>query len=189
MKDNNGQIKKKKSLKRKPIVWVVIIILCIGGIVFGVSKIGVWTKDEKAINDQMEDINSDLVIDEIPADPETDDTVETFTPEVDKNSDYYNYIKLPLISVDFTSLKQKNSDTVAFIKLNGTNINYPVVQTDNNDYYLHHAFDKSTNGAGWVFMDFRNDSLDLDDNTIIYAHGRMSDTMFGSLKTIVKDKL
>ena len=67
-----------------------------------------------------------------------------------------------------------------------TNINYPVVQTNDNEYYLGRAFDKSKNDAGWVFMDYRNDVNNLSDNTIIYGHGRLDKTVFGSLKNALK---
>ena len=71
---------------------------------------------------------------------------------------------------------------MGFVKVNGTNINYPIVQTTDNDYYLTHSFDKKYNGAGWVFLDYRNDLENLQDNTIIYAHARKDRTMFGSLR-------
>ena len=35
-------------------------------------------------------------------------------------------------------------------------------------------------------MDYRNNSKDFDQNTIIYGHGRLNKTMFGSLKNVVK---
>ncbi len=66
--------------------------------------------------------------------------------------------------------------------MKNTNINYPVVKTNNNTYYLTHAFDKSKNSAGWVFMDYRNNPENLNDNTVIYGHGRVDNTVFGSLK-------
>ena len=90
-----------------------------------------------------------------------------------------------LLEVDFNKLLQKNSDTVGWIEVKGTNINYPIVQTTDNNYYLHHAFDKSKNDAGWVYMDYRNDPVNFDQNTIIYAHSRYNGTMFGSLKNIL----
>ena len=90
-----------------------------------------------------------------------------------------------LIDVDFQNLKSINSDTIGWIQLNGTNINYPFVQTKDNTYYLTRSFDKTYNSAGWVFMDYRNSSTTFDKNTIIYAHGRLDKTMFGSLKNIL----
>ncbi len=111
-------------------------------------------------------------------------------PDENSNSnieanDYWDYINTPLISVDFNSLINKNNDTVAWVKLNGTNINYPVVQTTDNNYYLHHAFDNSYNEAGWVYMDYRNNPEDFNQNTIIYGHGMNNNTIFGSLKYVV----
>ena len=111
-----------------------------------------------------------------------------FNPPEDKNSDYWYYINVPFYDVDFNNLIQKNSDTVAFIHVPNTNINYPVVQTGDNEYYLSHAYDKSKNSAGWVYIDYRNDKNFTDDNTIIYGHGRVNKTVFGSLKdTLTKE--
>ena len=91
-----------------------------------------------------------------------------------------------LINVDFEELKNTNPDTLGWIQVNGTNINYPFVQTNNNDYYLNHSYNKKYNEAGWVFLDYRNNINYLNKNTIIYAHGRLDKTMFESLKNILK---
>ncbi len=103
-------------------------------------------------------------------------------------SQYWKYLNTPLASVDFTKLKKQNKDTVGWLIVNNTNINYPVVQTTDNDYYLKHAFDRSSNWAGWVFADFRNDFDVLSKNTVIYAHGRKDKVMFGSLMDTLKPK-
>ena len=52
----------------------------------------------------------------------------------------------------------------------------------NNKYYLEHNFSFEEDHNGWVFMDYRNDSVSLSKNTIIYAHNRYySGVMFGTL--------
>ena len=56
-----------------------------------------------------------------------------------------------------------------------------------NDYYLNHSFDKSSNGGGWLFMDYRNNKSEFDQNTIIYGHGRKNNTLFGTLNKILND--
>ena len=71
--------------------------------------------------------------------------------------------------------------------MSGTNVNYPFVQTNNNEYYLTHSFDKSYNNAGWIFLDYRNNINTLDKNNILYAHGRLDGTMFGSLKNVFEN--
>lgn len=111
---------------------------------------------------------------------------EIINAPVDEANPYWDYIKMNLINVDFTKLKETNKETVGWIQVNGTNINYPFVQTTNNTYYLNHSIDKKYTDAGWVFMDYRNDLNTDVKNTILYAHARKNTTMFGSLKNIFK---
>ena len=89
--------------------------------------------------------------------------------------------------VDFEELQKINPDVYAWIQIPGTNINYPFVQANDNKYYLTHSFDKSHNTSGWVFLDYRNNIQTLDKNTILYAHGRIDKTMFGTLKNILNN--
>jgi len=98
---------------------------------------------------------------------------------------YWKYKDVPLIDVDLAKLKQENKDTIGWIQVNGTNINYPIVQSNNNDYYLNHDFLKKYNGGGWIFMDYRNDINNLTTNNIIYGHRRYNASMFGSLKNVL----
>lgn len=101
-------------------------------------------------------------------------------------NDYWDYIKVPFISVDFTNLLKKNPETVGWIKINNTNVNYPIVQTTNNNYYLNHSFNNSKNSSGWVYADYRVNFVDFDKNNIIYAHNLYNRTMFGSLVNTLK---
>ena len=96
-------------------------------------------------------------------------------------SQYWKYLQTPLSEVDFTELLKENSDTVGWIIVHDTNINYPVVQTNDNDYYLNHAYDKTSNSAGWVYADFRDNFNVFSKNMVIYGHGRKDKIMFGSL--------
>lgn len=75
-----------------------------------------------------------------------------------------------------------NSDTVAWLKVNNTNIDYPILQTDNNSYYLNYNINKERDPNGWLFMDSDNNHDLSDDNTIIYGHNRfVNGVMFGTL--------
>ena len=86
--------------------------------------------------------------------------------------------------IDFDYLLRFNSDTVGYLMVDGIDINYPVVKTNNNDYYLNHSFDKNKNVAGWIFMDYRNNDINTDRNTIIYGHNMKDGSMFGKLKQL-----
>lgn len=83
---------------------------------------------------------------------------------------------------DLVSLLQINKDTVGWLKVNNTNVDYPVVQTTDNDYYLNHNFKKKKDNSGWIYMDYRADSVNLSQNTIIFGHNMYySGVMFGTL--------
>lgn len=183
MKRRIKVVKKKKKIILKKWVRVTILVIFMSIFIFSSFKLFIWNQD----GNEIKDIEKKLIEDVKPIEKEaTIENTEIINPPDDKDNDYWNYIKMNMLSVNFNELKQKNKDTVGWIKVEGTNINYPVVQTKNNDYYLNHSYDRTNNKAGWVFADYRNNIDNFDKNTIIYAHGRVDTTMFGSLKNILK---
>lgn len=87
-----------------------------------------------------------------------------------------------IVNKDLASLKEINKDTVGWLKVNDTNIDYPVVQYTDNEYYLTKNFKNENDNSGWIFMDYRADSVNLSDNTIIFGHNMYySGVMFGTL--------
>lgn len=82
----------------------------------------------------------------------------------------------------FSTLQGINKDTVGWLTVNNTKIDYPVVQGKDNDYYLKRDYYQSKNRHGWIFMDYRNNPDELDENTIIYGHNLANQTMFGTLR-------
>lgn len=174
--------KKKKLVLRKEFIVLFLILFTILGLYSSYNIIR-WAIDAENTEKQIEKIHETVEIKEI-TDSTATEIVNPLKEEEIKENPYWDYIKKNLINVDFTKLKEQNSDTVGWIQVSGTNINYPFVQTDNNTYYLKKDFNKKYNSAGWVFMDYRNNLENLNQNTILYAHGRVDGTMFGSLKNI-----
>ena len=179
--EQKAKVKKKKNLKTK-ILALSLLFIFMGIGVFSGVKVLAWKVDSDKTYSQIEMIEENVTIEEV------EDTIETeiVNPPKEKNTEnpYWDYIKMKLINVDFTNLLSINSDTKGWISVNGTNINYPFVQTVDNEYYLKRDFNKKSNSAGWVYLDYRNNITELDRNTILYAHGRLNGTMFGSLKNI-----
>lgn len=175
---------KKIKLKWKNIILLTIILISTIFLIISIKDIINWKIDSNKIEKQVKQIQNIVKIEEV---KETKNIEVIKQPEeIPKANPYWDYIKMNLINVDFNELKNINSNTKGWIQVNGTNINYPFVQTKNNKYYLNHSFDNSYNNAGWVFLDYRNNINELSKNTIIYAHGRLDTTMFGSLKNILK---
>lgn len=169
-------------MKKKKLLFNILLIIFILIFLISSYKIINYFIDQKSIEKQINEINDKVTIDE-----NTGEEI-IIENEEKKNNPYWDYIKMNLINVDFKELKNINKDVKGWISVNGTNINYPFVQTNNNEYYLNHAFNKSYNAAGWVFMDYRNNiSNENEKNTILYAHGMKNKTMFGSLRDISKN--
>ena len=89
--------------------------------------------------------------------------------------------------IDFAKLKQINEDAIGWIVFHDPYIDNPLVQTNDNSYYLKNSFRKNENAAGCLFMDCRNESFD-DRNVVIYGHNMLDRTMFGSLKDVFQEK-
>ena len=87
-----------------------------------------------------------------------------------------------ITNTELASLLTVNEDVVGKLVVNNTNVDYPVVQASDNDYYLTHNINKEKNANGWIYLDFRNDAMNLDKNNIIYGHNMYySGVMFGTL--------
>ena len=82
----------------------------------------------------------------------------------------------------FSTLQEINKDTIGWLTVNNTRIDYPVVQAKDNDYYLKRDYYQNKNRHGWIFMDYRNNPDELNENTIIYGHNLANQTMFGTLR-------
>ncbi|MDD6272364.1 MAG: class B sortase, partial [bacterium] len=82
-------------------------------------------------------------------------------------------------------LKKINNETIGYIIVPNTEISYPVVQHSDNSYYLVRDFYKKKSSMGWIYLDYRNNLENLNDNTIIYGHNMSNGTMFGSLKNVL----
>lgn len=87
-----------------------------------------------------------------------------------------------LRSMDFTALREVNDDVLGWILIPNTVISYPLLQGEDNQYYLTHTWKKWTSAVGAIFMDSQNNPDLTDFNTIVYGHRMNNGSMFASLK-------
>lgn len=159
-----GKHLNRKQNNAKRILSNVLLIIFFICIVISIKEIIMWSKNNKETSKIINNITNMVTIKE---------------EEKLGLSEKYN--------INFEELKNINSDTVGWLKVEGTAIEYPVVQGEDNSFYLTHTFDKTYNSAGWIFADYTNQfAEDKDKNTVIYGHNRRDGSMFCSLKDILK---
>lgn len=138
-------------------------------------------KNIESINNVIEDIDNSYDYEEIDVEEEPIEVPDVPDVPVKNNPYTTKYENI------YQKLLELNSDTVGWLEVKNTNVNYPVVKSNDNDYYLYHAFDKSSNRGGWIFLDYRNNVDSNDKNYIIYGHSMSNGTMFGTLKNVINE--
>lgn len=113
-----------------------------------------------------------------------EESEETEEKKITRN---LNRDDFPKIGVDFDGLKKINNKCVGWIYVDGAQINYPVVQCDDNEYYLHHTFEEQENSSGCIFMDYEVDPELTSWNTFVYGHNMKNGSMFGHLKNYINN--
>ena len=148
--------------KRRFIILLVIFILSIS--VFG-FHIFVNIRDNKTNSDIREELNN----------------IYEDNGDEEKSKEKTRTEKL-------NELKQINPDIVALIEIDGTNINYPVLQTNNNDYYMTHNYKKEYSKDGSLFLDKAYNWNIPSTNLLIYGHNNVgSSEMFVELLKYKKE--
>lgn len=176
-----GKYLRKRKFQRRSWPLVLFILLCVGLIGYGTVNV-IKTKIEYALNGrcystitQYISVGADLT-----KPPKETNGIQNAQPsgEADPTGPYENVV---FPSVEFAGLAAMNPDVIGWIQLEDTRINYPIVQTDDNSYYLHRLFSKRRNSAGCLYADYRNESTFSDLNTIVYGHNMLDGSMFHDL--------
>ena len=149
---------KPKKVSKVTIVVLIIVILA-AAIALKMYFLG-DLKDNKATANGIEKIDSNS----------TNNNSET-----NNKNDNKKHKKVQSDETQIKGINWKNfsKDTKAVLEIPGM-LEYPVVQSDDNNYYLHRGLDKKYKYSGTLFIDYHNNSNFTDDNTIIYGHNMTS---------------
>lgn len=80
----------------------------------------------------------------------------------------------------YIDLYRENSDLVGWLAIEDMKIDYPVMQCEDDEYYLHHDFEGKDSKYGCLYV---RERADLEDGTnfVIYGHNMKDGSMFGDL--------
>ena len=85
------------------------------------------------------------------------------------------------------SLNEAYPNAIGWLYIPNTRISYPVMQGEDNEYYLHHDFDGSPLKAGSVFLDCRCENRFMNPVNILYGHNMKNGSMFAQVTSYTTD--
>ena len=165
---------------RKLLIAVLALVLCVSAVMLIRQTLQYREGEaEYAEAEALVELPDLSQLEPAPApEPEPEETEE---PEEEKPV-YIDPYAGALAAMDFTALREVNSDVLGWILIPGTVISYPLLQGDDNSYYLNHTWKKWTNVVGSIFLECQNSPGLSDFNTVVYGHRMNNGSMFASLK-------
>lgn len=188
---------------------LIMILLCICIFAYCVSELFVIVSDYGKGEDLYEDIKNDymsiingftdsgvtkmpLSKSDMPMSSYHDVLLEgspVYTPSTDGIDKEVTSAKFQRLLALIEGWRDKNKDTYGFINIPNTKVSYPMVQSEDNDFYLKHGIDGHPLAVGAIFIDFRNHKkIESNRNIIIYGHNMLNGSMFYDATKFVDDR-
>lgn len=171
----------KKRKMKKQALNIISFVLAFAVLVSG-SYVGKKGIEKFLVLRQEEKAHSDALLpDYVIKDLEGLSEEEKWTYLYEKYPELLD-VKFPAgILYDYALYYAKNPQTIGYLKIDGTKIDTPVVQADNDKYYLRHDFNGKSTSYGAVFATYKADFKPLDRNTLLYGHNMFDGERFAAL--------
>ena len=181
LKEKAKEISKNSNTRRYILLGVAAICLVLMAVgAFQMIRIQVHYRQSAALYDELTRFLSFDPVEVGGSEEENEDI------ELGEDGEPEEFFQLPadiqIPRVDFDGLREINPNIVGWIILEGTQINYPVVQGEDNVYYLHRLYDGRWNPSGTIFMDYLNNPNMRDFHTILYGHHMQDGSMFAAIE-------
>ena len=160
MRGNRFKEKKKLKLPLK-----ILLLICICVFIYSLYNVIYWPKSNNDLKVLEEGVLTEVV-----------EEIEEENGEIVK-------------TIDFDKLTQINKDVIGWISIENTGIDYPILQTNNNEYYLKRDLYKKSSSCGSIYLDCNTNSDFSEQNTVIYGHHLKSGGMFTELDKIYNGEL
>ncbi len=155
----------------RKIIFIAAVAVFIGA---GVMLVSTLMQSEEAVEEKKE--NQSIITTTVATTIDSEGNVVTIAPTEEEIAEHnFN------VAEHFKSI---NEDYIGYLEVDGCDIYEPIMQGDDNDYYLDHNYYGGTNKAGTVFLDYRCTVSEdyISPNIVFYGHNQEDGTMFGNLK-------
>ena len=113
----------------------------------------------------------------LPTEPAPTEPPMVWIPAPMEEDEYMKQLQ----DINLEALRETNPDVVGWVFMPNCKLNYPIVQGDDNQYYLNRTWDNRKSVTGAIFMEATNSPDFSDFRTILYGHNMADFSMFGSL--------
>ena len=177
-------LSRKNAEKRRRIIGAAVFIVCVcvfvGSMISLVNKL-VWYRRSEEFYDKLleEMVSPESTLDAAAPDTATPGFgTRIKTGETSLDRTLYERMKRRL-----TGLQAINPDVCGWINIPGTkHVNYPLLQGEDNSYYLQREYTGGYLPAGSIFVDCDCDrDFNGNFNTVIYGHNMQNGMMFSEL--------
>lgn len=155
---------------RKLIFIIAVVVFIIAGIML------LTTMGDSQVALEDADDNRNIIETTVATSIGTDGEIITIAPTEDEIIEH---------NIDvMQKYKEISENVIGYIELSGCDLFQPVVQGEDNDYYLTHTYYDEKNKGGSIFADYRC-RIEEDytsPNLVLYGHNQEDGTMFGNLK-------
>ncbi len=177
--------KKRRRRTLGDILITILMLAALGVFLFAGYKLYGYYMEYKAGTDEYNSLNDSYTDDSEDYDSlEDDDEAQRVSGREVRTVIWDGKeMTVPVMTnpIDFEGLQAQNDELAAWLKVRALDISYPVMQAEDNDYYLHRTFEKEYNFAGCIFLNCDNSPDFTDKNTIIYGHNMKNGSMFGKI--------
>ncbi len=177
--------KGSRSMKKRwnSIIRGCLFVICMAVFLYSVKEVYMIYKEYHVGTNVYDNLYEEMIIEVPEVSTETltkEETIDVEEETVEENDMILKEESIP-IAVDFEALWKTCPDVVAWLYSPNTKIHYPIVQGEDNTYYLEHLADKTPNSSGSLMLDCRNTSDFSDWNSMIHGHSMKNGSMFRSL--------
>ena len=167
----NKEVMDKNKMRNITSLFLVGIgVICIGIACYGLY--GIYREYKEAVDIYQEAMDEFVELNQENLSTEIDGT-EVEVPR----GPWYTFA-----SIDLEGLQKRYSDIIGWIYFEDGLISYPVMQTTDNEKYLHITYNGKESKSGSIFMEATHNPNFSNTHTLIYGHNMNNLSMFGRLK-------